>query len=975
MGEARNMEATVLQEALRTRVCDALGRDPFGPAVHVVTPAAATLAWERELLRGLGGGSLRLRVETPARLALALMQEAGEPCGVLARRQLMTATRIAAAEGGILAALGEGVADRPGAEALLAATLEAAWWQAPGLPDGVRDALGPRLWQALQAASQGVREIAAAAGLIPEPLAFWRAAGLVDKLPWPGGTVFWPEGPMLPAEAALRGALGRAGMLAQLPAAIGEAPRAGVAVELRGAHDARAEVRFGARRCLDLLRDGVAPQDILVGCGDFPLQAALLRSALAEAGVTVDAGPEPARGEPALLLAGGLLDMAQGRTQEGLLALAASGLLPAPGRLRDDLLRHVRDGGEAAEGVAGFLAGIAAELRDWPHEAPLAEHTRRLVSLLTREEVLLRLQAGDMGRQAELLRSFDDGLDTAISLAGDSIRTRPLALRLISDALLGARLAYQPSRGAVRVVPLGDMAGLEADHVLLLGLAEGRFPQLGGGPSLLSALQLGSCEALGLPLAEPPADMRRRGLAQVAAALAAARRTLYASCAEIDGDGRVQAPAFALRRLGDALPETRDTPLARACAALTRQEAGEIIAEALAQARDIGGDMGPPSALLGLFTEVSGKGAHLTGLAPAQPPGPGPGAIGPFTVTALERRAACPFISFTRDMLRVEPGRRAGFDPAARGALVHQVLRDLPLDAPPAAEQEATVAALVADAAQALGVLGQESPAGRCLRQELTAEVLRTARLVWEEGRRSSFRPVGREVGFGRRGALPPLALAGPGGAANAVEGRIDRLDSLDGRLRVVDYKVRRHQPFAFARVFHGLDLQIGAYALAAAQGGGAPVAMLYWPVRLGQSWVVDEDEDDPDGEWRAQRPKGLFLADPQLVPALDREAPGGGSPFHPLRLKKDGQLQSSQYALAPARWQALLDHVREELGRLAAAAQAGAWEPSPYALQGDTACKGCELRPACRHVPARDGFRRLRPVKQEVLDDGPSDA
>ncbi len=964
----------MVQDGLLRRLAETLGKDPFGPAVRVVTAPAATLHWEREILTGLGGGSLRLRVESPVRLAADILADRGRSAAALSRLQLRCLSRVVASRQGALQAFGDADAGREGAESRLAATLEAAWWQGPRLPEPAARVLGREIFEALARAQDAVQALAAEAGLTPEPCLLWRAVELAGEISWGQASVFWPAGPLRAPEAALRTRLRERGILADLPDASEEVPRARVAVEVRAAQDMRAEARAAARHCLDLVRQGAWPGDILIGCGDFALQQGLLRSALGEAGIAADAGPEPVQGEPLFLCVSGMLDLVRGHASDALLAIAGSGMVPEPGPLRDSILGHLRDGRGLGGDAAAFLARLEKAAAQWPRRASFEEHRACLTSLLAMGELENRLELPELGRQRATWQSLEEQFDAVAAVVGEEPVERPLALRLLGDALQAARPDYQPRRDAVRVVPLGEMHGLEAMHVLLLGLAEGRFPALGSSPGLVQAGQMQRCEALGVPLAEPLPERRQRALLAVAAAIGAAKRSLYASYAEIDADGGVQAAAIRLRRLGEPKEPQPATPERAAAVALTRQEAGELLAEAAARQRDIGGNRTLTDALLAAHARACGSGAHLHGLAEAPQEENLAPLGGPFTVTSLERRAACPFTSFAHDVLRVEPGQRVGFDPAARGALVHQVLRELPPEAPPAGAQPSLVADLVERAAQELGVLSQDTPQGRNLQEELAGEVLRTARLVWEEAKRSSFHPAGREVAFGRRGEWPPLAVTSQDGQEILIEGRIDRLDRLGERLRVVDYKVRRRQSFSFARVFHGLDLQIGAYALAAAQAGGAPVAMTYWPVRLGQNWVADEGDDDPDGVWRQQRPQGLFLADPDLLAALDREAPDGGSPFHPLRRKKGGGLQSSAWVMSGPRWQALLRHVEATLRQLAQEALEGSWAPSPYALGRDTACDNCGLRPACRHVPGRDGYRRLPRATQEVLDNAAAD-
>ena len=957
-----------MQDSLAAEVVEFLGTAAFGPTLRVVAPPAATLVWERRLLRQLGGGSLRLRVEPPLRLAADLLGPAAP--GPLSGAGLRAAVRIASTRISLPPALlaGEG---RDGAEALLAETLRQALWQSETLPEAARGALGDEVYAALEALRREVLAVAGLAALAPEPVLVWRAAEQAAAVTWPAGSVLWPWQPSEPALRALQAALAARGVLRGLPPEPPKVPLPQVTLHLQAAADACAEARRAVRRCLELQRAGAGPEDIVIGCADFPRQRGLVREACLDAGLSVDAGPEPVQGEMVGLLVGGLLDLAQGRRRQGLLALGASGLLPLSGPERDGWLREVRDGLPPGKGSPAAL--VAQQVAAWPEVAPLGAHRLALEAILRPDAVDRHLRQSGMDRQAEILQAFGDQLGLLEALAGGAGLGRPLALRLLRDALGAAHGEYRPPRGAVRVLPLADLAGVDAPHVLLLGLSEGAFPSLQPARNLLSPALLARAEAAGAPLAESYGERRRRAQRAVEDALGAARQSLYLSYSELGADGQAQGPALLLRRLGEVSPPDVETLAERAGGALSQEEAGEILAEAVGRLRDIGGDVAEAMDLLAAHGAVSGAKAHLEGLHGRPAEGPVPVPFEAVTVTALERRAACPFTSFARDVLAVEPRGPGGFDPLARGLLVHQVLRDLPLPAPPAAERAEVVRSLVQAAADGLGVLSPGTPAGRSLRQELAAEVLRTAELVWEEARRSSFRTAGREVSFGLKGQMPPLALPGTGGETFLVEGRIDRLDRLEGRVRVVDYKVRRRENFSFARVFHGLDLQIGAYALAAARSG-EPVAMAYWPVRLGQSWVRDEADDDADGTLRAQRPSGLFLADPDLLPALDDAAPEGDSPFHPLRLRRDKTLAASRWALAPGRWQALLEHVARRLAQLAAEARAGDWAPRPYRLGRDVACSGCPLHPACRHVPQRDAYRTLAPVTQEVLDDVGSD-
>jgi len=943
-----------------------LGRDPFGPPLHVVLRPAGTLEAERRLLGLVGGGSLRLRVETAPRLAAAALEAAGQSLRPLARRQFVSLVRVAARQGGLLAPFGDAALRHEAAEELLARSVEALLGQAPRLPERAEAVLGRGVYEALRRAQDDVLALAEAQGLLPEPLLYWRAAdALAQGSPWPQGCVYWPEDDLEPAQSALRRRLGELGLLLALDGPDEpDGPRTGVELVLRSAAAPEQEARLAARRCLELCAAGASPGDIVIGLGDLQGERDLVRAALAQAGIAVDAGRPDVRGEPFVLSVRAILRLLRADPPGAALDLLDAGLVPPPGPLRDALVAELRDGcpGDAAARFTGRLAAAAAA---WPGAAPLGEHRQLLGRLMDDLGAGTVLEHPELARQAALRDAYVEQSLALEAFLGQRRITRDLAVRLLADALLAVEAEHLPHQGTVRILPILDVGDVEADHVLLLSAAEGTLPATAREGGILTEEQLHACAAAGVPLEESAAAALRRGRRRARSALGAARLSLYASCAQLDAQGRAQMPAFALRRLGEPmappLPAAPEEVFARA---LSRREAGELLAEAVSRRRDIGLEDAAARAQLRAWAAVGGEGPELAGLRPPREEPDGPAARGPFSVTSLERRAACPFVSFAHDLVRAGPPERGGFDPPTRGALVHRVLSELPLAAPPQAERAEVVSACVDRAADALGALPADAAGGRALRRGVAAGVLRTAEMIWAEQARSAFRVDGRELGFGTGQALSPLRA----GEAE-VEGRIDRVDVADGRLRVIDYKVRRGQTFSVARVLHGLDLQVGAYALAAAQALGLqPVAMLYWPVRFGQTWENGAEAGDAEDDWHAQRPKGLYLDDPDLLALLDRAAPDGDSPFHPLRRRRDGQLVRSPWTLPPAAWAELLRRVAALLAELAQDAAQGRWGPSPYRLGRETACQGCRLRAACRFEPQRDGYRTLAAWTKEVL-------
>src|SRR5690606_30382939 len=87
--------------------------------------------------------------------------------------------------------------------------------------------------------------------------------------------------------------------------------------------------------------------------------------------------------------------------------------------------------------------------------------------------------------------------------------------------------------------------------------------------------------------------------------------------------------------------------------------------------------------------------------------------------------------------------------------------------------------------------------------------------MLGEHAKVSAFRPVGLELDFGPKGALPPLTLDLGGGRYLDLAGRIDRVDAAETPegylLRILDYKSGPVK-LRLDEVAQGLALQMLAY-------------------------------------------------------------------------------------------------------------------------------------------------------------------
>src|SRR5699024_3489033 len=103
------------------------------------------------------------------------------------------------------------------------------------------------------------------------------------------------------------------------------------------------------------------------------------------------------------------------------------------------------------------------------------------------------------------------------------------------------------------------------------------------------------------------------------------------------------------------------------------------------------------------------------------------------------------------------------------------------------------------------------------IQKKLQDVIARATYVLSEQARRSSFSPVGLELGFGpgQTDTLPPVTLPLDNGFRLMLRGRIDRVDKAAAGdelfLRIIDYKSSA-RGLNLVEVYYGIALQMLAY-------------------------------------------------------------------------------------------------------------------------------------------------------------------
>ncbi len=581
--------------------------------------------------------------------------------------------------------------------------------------------------------------------------------------------------------------------------------------------DAREEASAVARALFAGHEDGQVPwHRMAVVVRSRGAEESLLRRRLVRAGIPVAVADDtPLVDEPAVRV---LLDVVQtalgaGETDPAAVERLALGPLGAVDPM--DLRRHRRL--LALSGGQGTEAGLARVRRRLERVTAAIAATRdELAAAGSAEEVLWaawsatdwpqRLRETALGAGADATRA-DRDLDAVLALFDFAARSgarrgRAAAQELLEEVrhqeiAVDTRMTRRLVPDAVEVLTPHRCGGREWDLVVVAGVQEGTWPAARPSRSLVGADRLGADGAVP-PVTPGEVLAEERRLFHLACSRA--RDALLVTAVAEDG-GEGGRPSRFVAELGleptPADPDDGPVPTAAALVGELRRvgadaSLGPLVREEAAVALARLADHLPAAAPRTWW----GARERTRRAEPLVPPD-APVVLSPSGVDALRR---CPRRWFLE--------RRAGAagpatEAAAVGTLVHDLARR-------ASQGEIAPEQLRDAFEEAWGAVS----AGPAWRQETRRERVWSMLEAWRawDAERPAGALVGVEVPFHCE-----LAVGLPDGRTDRVElhGIVDRLESLDGRLVVVDYKTGRR---ATAREVETLG-QLGVYQLAVRAG------------------------------------------------------------------------------------------------------------------------------------------------------------
>lgn len=259
-----------------------------------------------------------------------------------------------------------------------------------------------------------------------------------------------------------------------------------------------------------------------------------------------------------------------------------------------------------------------------------------------------------------------------------------------------------------------------------------------------------------------------------------------------------------------------------------------------------------------------------------------------------------------------------------------------------------------------LGGLEDQTPRFRYLFDRLIKSVNAIVENVLEELDGSEFQPLEFELGFGRKGDLPPVELS-VDGMTVSVSGFVDRVDGWvhDGKLylRVVDYKTGR-KSFDFTDLWNGMGLQMLLYLFTLEREGKGhfgqeivPAGVLYLPARdamISGARSIDEATRKKQVDTELKR-KGLLLGEEDVLSAM------GEPRFLPVQVS--GGTVTGDYLVSAERLGKLSRRVDAVLEEVARELAAGTINADPYWRGAElNACRWCDFFAACHFEEGRGG-------------------
>lgn len=359
------------------------------------------------------------------------------------------------------------------------------------------------------------------------------------------------------------------------------------------------------------------------------------------------------------------------------------------------------------------------------------------------------------------------------------------------------------------------------------------------------------------------------------------------------------------------------------------------------------------------------------------------------SVSRLERYTSCPFSFYVQYGLGAKERKIYRLTPPDVGTFMHAIIerfshlvaeqgiswRDFDRDW--CAQRISEIVDEMLEGMQGSGLAASKRYTALAIR--LKRVVTRAVWMIAEHIRRSSFEPIGYEIGFGDNAELPSITLELESGELIKLTGRIDRVDALKTEegtyLRIIDYK-SGSKDFKLADAYYGLQVQLLTYLDALWENPGLgiegpvlPGGVLYFKIDDPIVKLKGTEEEIEQAIMKELKMRGLLLADVRLTKEMDRTMERN-SLIIPASLNKDGQIGRYSAVASLEHFKILRNYLRKLLQGLGEEIIAGKMDIHPYKKKNTTSCKFCNFTAVCQFDPSlkENSYRLLHEPKDEEI-------
>ena len=303
----------------------------------------------------------------------------------------------------------------------------------------------------------------------------------------------------------------------------------------------------------------------------------------------------------------------------------------------------------------------------------------------------------------------------------------------------------------------------------------------------------------------------------------------------------------------------------------------------------------------------------------------------------------CRFYFFCKYGLRAKRLQPAEFDVLQRGTIVHFVLEKIvsaykkEITGLTGQELDGLVDKYIAQYLDGVaGYRAVETKRAEFLVSRISRALKAVVKQLAREFAQSDFEPCACELKIGAGGNMPELKIPFEKGEV-VLTGSIDRVDSYNGYIRVIDYKTGSRS-FKLPDVLFGLNLQMLIYLYAAVRARGIPdekaAGILYMPSK--------RDLNDS-----GMAMNGLLRSEKDIVEAMDKQLDGEYVPKYSVTTS--GQLDKRCTSFIDSEnFSEIFDYIEKLMRKTGEEILSGDISAKPVDGCETPACKYCDFSSVC---------------------------